>query len=241
MAPASIEPTWDIVCGDCRSIAPSLGLFDLIVADPPYCATPLRWDRQVDGWVEAVAAVLKPTGSIWVFGSISCVPRLFAAFGKWKLAQDLVWEKHNGSGPVSARKLNRVHEHVLQWYRGRWSDVWAEQPRTHGHVRKVVSRGEAGEHRGRYGEMSTYDSSSRVARSVQKIRSCHHGAHHPTEKPLELLRFLIRYSCSPGGRVLDPFAGSGSTVRAAQLEGRSAVGIEVDARYCDVARGLLRG
>jgi site-specific DNA-methyltransferase (adenine-specific) len=69
-----------------------------------------------------------------------------------------------------------------------------------------------------------------------------HRALHPTEKPLGILAPLIAYSCPPGGAVLDPFAGSGSTLEAARASGRHAIGIEADERYCEVAaRRLSQG
>lgn len=58
---------------------------------------------------------------------------------------------------------------------------------------------------------------------------------HPTRKPPQLLRELIESSSCFGELVLDPFAGSGSTLEAAYLEGRRAIGIEIDLEYCDVA------
>jgi site-specific DNA-methyltransferase (adenine-specific) len=58
---------------------------------------------------------------------------------------------------------------------------------------------------------------------------------HPTVKPLELMRWLTRLVCPPGGTVLDPFAGSGSTGAACVLEGRRFVGVERDERYVPVA------
>lgn len=59
---------------------------------------------------------------------------------------------------------------------------------------------------------------------------------HPTVKPTELMRYLCRLVTPPGGTVLDPFAGSGSTLKAAELEGFSAIGIELDPAYVEIAR-----
>ena len=58
---------------------------------------------------------------------------------------------------------------------------------------------------------------------------------HPTEKPLNLMRYLVRVSTNPGDTVLDPCAGSGTTLLAAAQEGRRAVGIELDRAYCGLA------
>ncbi|WP_280246003.1 DNA-methyltransferase [Nocardia abscessus] len=73
---------------------------------------------------------------------------------------------------------------------------------------------------------------------VRSIR----GGTHPTEKPEPLLRTLLSVVAPPGGVVLDPFAGSGSTLTAARSLGMRAVGIEIDERYCEaIARRLDQG
>jgi site-specific DNA-methyltransferase (adenine-specific) len=58
---------------------------------------------------------------------------------------------------------------------------------------------------------------------------------HPTVKPLELMRWLVRLLCPPGGLVLDPTVGSGTTGAAAVLEGRRFVGIELEPAYMEIA------
>jgi len=63
--------------------------------------------------------------------------------------------------------------------------------------------------------------------------------HHPTEKPISMLQPLIETFCSPKGIVLDPFAGSGSTLLAARNTGRHYYGIELDRVYYDIARKRL--
>ncbi len=60
--------------------------------------------------------------------------------------------------------------------------------------------------------------------------------HHPTVKPVELMRWLVKLITPPGGTVLDPFAGSGSTGIAALRENFSFIGIEQDESYCEIAR-----
>lgn len=65
------------------------------------------------------------------------------------------------------------------------------------------------------------------------------GSRHPTVKPLDLMRFLVRMVCPPGGLVLDPFAGSGTTGLACRQEGMRAILIEREVEYLpDIARRL---
>jgi hypothetical protein len=60
--------------------------------------------------------------------------------------------------------------------------------------------------------------------------------HHPTVKPIDLMRWIVRLVTPPGGTVLDPFAGSGSTGCAAVLEKMEFIGIEMDPEYAEIAR-----
>jgi site-specific DNA-methyltransferase (adenine-specific) len=65
------------------------------------------------------------------------------------------------------------------------------------------------------------------------------GNHHPTVKPTDLMRYLCRLVTPPGGLVLDPFMGSGSTGKAAMMEGFGFVGIEREAEYLEIARARI--
>jgi site-specific DNA-methyltransferase (adenine-specific) len=222
------------------------------VTDPPYGDTSLEWDRWVGGWAD-----LLPTDQAWVFGSM----RMWLKHGRdeftsgpsgggmWSLAQDIVWEKHNGSGSTNDR-FRRVHEHALHWYRRRaWGDLYHETPRL-AEVRDRVDRRKATPpHWGEFreGTFQSEDGGPRLMRSVIPIRSEHGRAVHPTQKPVGILTPLIEYSCPAGGVVLDPFAGSGSTLVAARMLGRRAIGIEGREDYAEAAvkrlaqRGLFAG
>jgi site-specific DNA-methyltransferase (adenine-specific) len=63
--------------------------------------------------------------------------------------------------------------------------------------------------------------------------------HHPTVKPTELMRYLCRLITPPNGTVLDPFTGSGSTGKAAVLEGFNFIGIEQSAEYIEIAKARV--
>lgn len=238
-----------LIAGDCREIMPGEGPFDMILADPPYGDTSLEWDRRVDGWLELARDSLRPTGSMWVFGSL----RFFMATAEqfrtagWRYAQDVVWEKHNGSG-FHADRFRRVHEHAVQFYRADapWSGVYNEVQTTPDAVAKTVRRKKRPIHTGRIeaahyvSHYVSHDGGPRIMRSVIPMRSMHGRAIHPTEKPAALLEILIRTSCPPGGLVGDWFAGSGSCGEACQITGRRYVGCEIDPAMADKARARLQ-
>jgi site-specific DNA-methyltransferase (adenine-specific) len=225
--------------GDMREILPALNLqANLIVADPPYAETSLDWDRWPEGWPTLAA---KAASSMWCFGSMRMFLDRRGEFGDWKLSQDVIWEKHNGSGFAKDR-FRRVHEHALHWYRGPWRSLYRQTPRvpsTGGHQGGPATRSGIA-HTGAITTQRWTDDGTRLVRSVIKARSAHHAAIHPTEKPIVgLLEHLISYACPPGGLVVDPFAGSGSTLDAARQSGRRAIGIEAHEPYAEAAAHRL--
>lgn len=210
---------------------------DCIVTDPPYGETSLDWDKVPAGWMGECRRVLRRTGSMWVFGSLRS--HMGTSLIGWRIAQDIVWEKHNGSNSFADR-FRRVHEIALQVYRddATWKDVYKHPLFTHDARARVVRRkkrppqwGEIGEHSYR-----SEDGGPRLMRSVMFYRSCHGEADHPTQKPEAVIAPLIEYSCPLGGVVLDPFIGSGTTARAALQLGRKCIGIEIDPLYAEMAR-----
>jgi site-specific DNA-methyltransferase (adenine-specific) len=72
-----------------------------------------------------------------------------------------------------------------------------------------------------------------------RLRTSERRNDHPTVKPIALMRWLVRLVTPPGGAVLDPFMGSGSTLVAATLEGFAGIGIDLDAHYCEIARARV--
>lgn len=227
--------------GDCRALLREFPdeSFDLVIADPPYGDTALGWDAgEPDGWRLAVRRVLKKTGSMWVFASMRMILARPDWTG-WRFAQDVVWEKHNGSG-FAADRFRRVHEHALHFYRddAAWSDVFNAPQFTHDAVKRVVGRSNQPPHTGKIAPSSyvSEDGGPRLMRSVLPVRSMHGSAEHPTQKPEELIRILVETSCPPRGAILDPFAGSGTTGVVARRLDRRATLIELDPTYAAMAR-----
>ncbi len=217
-----------------------VGHVGVVIADPPYGETSLAWDRWQMGWVDAIAGRVQRSCSLWCFGSMRMFLDRSHEFAGWRFAQDIVWEKHNGSSFANDR-FKRVHENVTQWYRGPWEQVWRSPvytpdatPRATRRKRKPAHTGDIGT-----GIYRSEDGGPRMMRSVLKVRSEHGRAIHPTQKPLGIIEPLLRYSLVPGGTVLDPFAGSCSTLVAAREAGYRAIGIEADEAMCEKAAERL--
>jgi DNA modification methylase len=155
----------------------------------------------------AVRTVLDPGAALYV-----CHPetealaflQAFAAQG-WRLAQGLVWVKDS-----------MVLGHADYHYR--------HEPIAFGYVPAEGRRGRGGE--GWYG--------GNGQDSVLEVPRPKASREHPTMKPVELIRRCLANSSRPTDGVLDPFAGSGSTLIACHLLGRRGYALELDPHYCDV-------
>ena len=210
---------------------------DLIIADPPYNQTSLEWDKWVSGWPKEL---IECSRQLWCFGSMRMFMERASEFIEWKLSQDLVWEKHNGSS-FHADRFRRVHEQVCHFYQGQWSELTINTVRVLGGRKKVIRRKKRPTHMGDINGMTyrSEDGGPRIMRSVIKMPSCHGKAIHPTQKPVALIVPLIEYGTNSGMIVMDPFMGSGSTLEAARQIGRYSIGIDVDERCCEKAANRL--
>jgi len=240
--PYFVDDNVALYLGDCREVLPALGVTaDLVLADPPYGETSLAWDRWPDGWLDAAA---KCANSLWCFGSLRMFGEHWAEFcASWKFSHDVVWEKHNGSG-FTADRFKRVHEQPVHWYRGDWGQLYRDVPRiaakdpSDRYTRRARGT-QAAPHMRVINDAPFTQDGTRLMRSVIQVPSMKGRAIHPTEKPLGILDPLIRYACPPDGLVIDPFAGSGSTLDAARQSGRRAIGIEGFEPYAEKAARRL--
>ena len=76
-------------------------------------------------------------------------------------------------------------------------------------------------------------------KSINYVGPTSQGSGHPTQKPLPMVASWVRAFTKPGDTIFDPFAGSGTTLRAALDEGRKVVGVEIDERYCEMTARRL--
>ena len=228
--------------GDFREILPSLNLQpDLVIADPPYGETSLDWDTWPDGWPSIVAEHAR---SMWCFGSMRMFLERRDDFADWSLSQDVVWEKHAGTGFASDR-FKRVHEHALHWYRGPWGSVHHEalkEPSGGPNKGRTIKRGPTphyGKQGGKQGKVGWIDEGTRLVRSVIKARNMHGRAINETEKPPAIVQPLVEYGCPQGGLLIDVFSGSGVTGVVAKVTGRRAVLFEKRESQCESAAKRL--
>ena len=130
-----------ILTGDCREEMPWHAPYDMILADPPYGDTSLAWDRRVEGWVALARAALKPTGSLWVFGSLRSFMATADHFANagLRIAQEVIWEKQNGTGFHNDRfkeqknrrrnELECAEHYTAKFLRVQLRSIWAKMCR----------------------------------------------------------------------------------------------------------------
>jgi site-specific DNA-methyltransferase (adenine-specific) len=150
-----------------------------------------------------------------------------------------IWQKNAGSNFANTiREPMKEHESVLVFSAGKWTYNPQMQERAPSGASRVKTpvRFETGSDN--YRQFDRIETKTmpelRVPSSVQKFNR--QRGLHPTQKPVDLFRYLIRTYTNPGDVVLDCFAGSGTTGESAFMEGRKAILIEKDPKYCDVIR-----
>jgi DNA modification methylase len=197
--------------GDCREVAGAWAPADVLLTDPPYG---IAWTRGVHA-----ARASRAHAGIANDGDTSV--------RDWALA---TW------GPRPAILFGSLYapfpsplRHLLVWEKPRDAGVVGSTTGYRRDVEAVFLCGEWPRVKARWG-------------SVVRSRVKGAGAHaarigHPHAKPVDLLCMLMERA--PGGMVADPFAGSGSTLVAARMAGRRAVGVELDERYCEIAATRL--
>jgi DNA modification methylase len=182
-------------------------------------------------WPQA-SAHLTAGGAIYVAGPSDEMGATFVrAFvgASWHLAQTLVWVK-NGFVPGRA---DYHHQHELVYYG--WTAGAAHQW-LGAFDKSTVHDEEPDLQRMKRDELITLVQAMRNLRATDVVRvdKTRHNLLHPTMKPTALIRHMLANSTRRGDVVLDPFAGSGSTMVACELLGRRAALIELEPRFCDV-------
>ncbi|MGN6808190.1 MAG: DNA-methyltransferase [Trinickia sp.] len=219
---------------------------DLIVADPPYALGKdygndsdmltgeafLAWTRC---WLELAIPKLKATGSLYVFCTWQYAPEIFS-FLKTRLTMvnEIIWDRRVPSMGGTTRRFTSVHDNIgffavsKQYY----FDLDPVRIPYDAATKKARSR--------KLFEGSKWLEVGYNPKDVWSVSRLHRQhaerVDHPTQKPLEIVERMVLASCPPGGRVLDPFMGSGTTAVACARHGREFVGYEINETYCAIAR-----
>jgi site-specific DNA-methyltransferase (adenine-specific) len=240
MRPYYEDAAVKIYHGDARELMLELPADDYVtIADPPYEETKLKWDKWQDGWPSIVAHVSK---TMWCFGSFRMFMANIGEFDQWTFSQDVIWEKHNGSG-AHADRFRRIHETAVFFYRKgcAWSGLYHTVPLTMDGTKKRVKRRTQPPNWSTIGTGTfiSEEGGPRQVGSVIYCRSCHGHAIHDTQKPEGIVRPLMEYASPPGGVILSPFMGSGTDLRVAKDSGRRAIGIDSNEENCEKAANRM--
>ncbi|APA87896.1 site-specific DNA-methyltransferase [Paraburkholderia sprentiae WSM5005] len=219
---------------------------DLIVCDPPYGLGKdygndsdmrtgeefLVWTR---GWLELAVPKLKPTGSLYIFCTWQYAPEIFS-FLKTKLTMinEIVWDRRVPSMGGTTRRFTSVHDNIgfFAVSKDYFFDLDPVRIPYDAVTKKARSR--------KLFEGSKWLELGYNPKDLWSVSRLHrqHAERvaHPTQKPLEIVERMVLSSCPKGGRVLDPFMGSGTTAVACVRHQREFVGYEINESYCAIAR-----
>lgn len=228
---------------------------DMIFADLPYGILKTeftKWDVKIPFaplW-EQYGRVLKSDGIVALTGVHPFTNAIINSIPKgWKY-KELIWYKSSGSGFLNAKKQHvSQHENVLIIYR----QTPMYNPQKYQIDERFVVKGKAKKKHnaknckafkigGKASEDYIYeDDGSRYPDSILEfletvlpIKSAYRKGMHPTEKPVDLVAYLIRSFTKKGDTVLDNCMGSGTTAVAAILEERNFIGFEMNEEYHDM-------
>jgi site-specific DNA-methyltransferase (adenine-specific) len=238
-----------LICGDCMAILPTLPDHSVhaIIADLPYSLTRLAWDRPIplEPLWEQFRRVLKSTGAVVLTASQPFTSQLVMSNPDW-FKYAMVWEKTRSTGFLHSKHMPlKKHEDICVFSpavvvgRHRSTRQMTFNPqnliafdppkrRINGH----------GSFIGRTIGNSTIQTHTNYPTSVLRFPS-EHAPIHETQKPLDLMRYLVRTFSNEGETVLDCCFGSCTTGLAAVMESRQFVGIEKDIGYFQMARERL--
>ena len=221
--------------GDCLERMKEIpdGSVDMVMTDPPYGTTACKWDSIIplEPMWEQLKRVIKPNGAIVMTASQPFTTTLIASNMKM-FKYCWVWEKSKPTGHLNAKKQPlKTYEDVVVFYRKQC----LYNPQGTKPTDKMVSR----TNRGNYGECSktTRQTVTNYPRNIIKFPST--DGVHPTQKPVALMKYLIKTYTNEGEAVLDFTFGSGTTgVACANLD-RFFIGIEMDDKYFEIAKNRI--
>lgn len=233
---------WRVICGDCLEVMPeavSDRSVNLVLCDLPYQVTSLEWDVMIPLsplWAE-YRRVLKTTGAVLLTATQPFTSELVMSNRKW-FKYELIWDKvQTGAPGVAKMRPLPCHESVLVFAPG--PTVYHPQM-SEGSPYQVTSTSAGNKHGfGFKGNLHlTVNEGNRYPLSIIQFPR-DRTVFHATQKPVDLLDYLIRTYSNEGDLVLDNTCGSGSTGIATRRTGRRFIGIEKDAESAQIAEGRI--
>lgn len=230
--------------GDCLDVMATLPdcSIDMVLSDVPYGQTQNKWDRPIpfEPMWEQLTRIAKPNAAIVIMAAQPFASKLVCSNLR-DFRYDLIWKKNKPTGFLNAKKQPlRIHEHAVVFYR---KPPLFEPQMTTGH--KPGNYARRVKHSSNYGAQTPTEyggSTERYPTSVVEIPIINNDnpdKHHPTQKPVDLMSWLIRSYTARGQIVLDFAAGSGTTAIAALREGRRYICIEQYPEYFEMSESRI--
>lgn len=212
---------------------------DALITDPPYGTTQLSWDKANDWSIlwPLIYQKCKPSAVQVMFSAQPFTTDLIVSNRK-RFRYELIWDKPSATGVLNANlRPLKVHENIVIFsekpsittYN---PQMWRGKPK--GTIRRSPLKSE---HQSTKTGSVYINHGERYPVSIIAAGQGHGGVKpdHPTQKPLDLLIYLVKTYTNPGDTVLDLFTGSGTTAVACLETGRNFVGCEIDETYFSAA------
>lgn len=232
-----------IECGDCLELMNDIpnNSIDMILCDLPYGTTACKWDTIIpfEPLWEQYNRIIKDNGAIVLFGSEPFSTELRHSNLKM-FKYDWVWDKGSGLGffDCEFRPL-KSHEIISVFSKGGCSNGSkpAMKYNPQGVIRKQVLKNskKCSDLFHSNTEKEFVSKGSNYPKSILSVTKDKSKSLHPTQKPVELLEYLIKTYTNEGDVVLDNCMGSGSTCVACVNTGRHYIGFEKEPKYFDIA------
>lgn len=216
------------------------GSIDLVLCDPPYGTTQCKWDAVIP--LEPMWKELKRVAKVnlaIVLMSGQPFTSVLVTSNLREYRYDWIWVKSKITGVLNARRMPvRKHERLSVFYK--------QQPTYNPQGLKPYGKlaGQGAANSNNYGARSSSDyvqEWTNWPRDVLEIASTDTRAGHPTQKPIELMRYFVNTYSNPGDVVLDFAMGSGTTGVACRQLRRRFIGCDTDAGYFAMAQNRIRG
>jgi site-specific DNA-methyltransferase (adenine-specific) len=236
----------DLRKGDCLKLMQDIPdkSVDAIIADLPYGTTACKWDTVIPFeplWAQ-YKRIIKDNRAIVLFGSQPFTSALVMSNPKW-FKYEWIWEKNAGSNFASIKyQPMKEHENILVFGYGKLNYYPISQKRMDSGFARQKTPLKYDTKTNVYGtsmKKTIYKniSKERCPRSIQRFNR--ERGHHPTQKPVELMEYLIKTYTTEGETVLDNTMGSGTTGVACINTNRNFIGIELDNDYYEMAKKRL--